>query len=249
MKEYICDDVDLLAYLNGSLDAKERAALDIHLQSCSDCQTDLKQLSEAQDILPLALQQVSPPDLLKSQVLAKAFAARPPLPAKDSLKSSRRRPTIFVQLWRRWLPWSVSTALLLVSLVLTQQVVGTRHEVNQLKQQLADSAKAVALQPTNYLATAQGHAIVIPAHSGVQLIVYVSNVRPTVGSEVYHVWLWNHGTRESAGTMTVDAKGTGVLHVTLNGQRAVFNGIGITLEPDATTKVPTGPKILGAAKL
>lgn len=249
MTDQNCANLDLLAYLRGSLDASEALDVELHLRSCPECQAELVQLREAEGVLPFALKPVSPPDFLRSQVLAEAFSQRPPASnnCDSEVPTQRRRASRFA--FRQWFPWSVSAALLIICVVLAQQVVNTKGQVNTLKHQLADSTTAVALQPTNYLATAQGHAIVIPAHDGVQLIVYISDVKPTEGSEVYHVWLWNKGVRASAGTLTVNQHGTGVLEVSLRGTNATFDGIGITLEPNATTKVPTGPKVLGSAKL
>lgn len=305
MREYTCEDIDLLAYLQERLTGVEREAASRHVATCLTCQRDLAQLQQAQTLLPSALAPVDPPVDLKASVMAEAFRQRPAeqsrgqrpaeelrgqSPAEQSRgqrpaeESFRQRPAVGnsrvstetyvgrnthastdasgsaggvssdglrkrTNLARRILPWSISAALFLVSLVLTQQVVHDRQQVSGLQAQLAHVTTAVDLQPTHILQNASGKAVVIPTASGVQLIVYISHVTPTQGSEVYHVWLLNHGTRHSAGVITTSPRGTGVLQVSLNGQHARFDGIGITLEPNAETTEPTGPKVLEANAL
>ncbi|WDL98037.1 anti-sigma factor [Alicyclobacillus sp. ALC3] len=200
------------------------------------------------------LRQRSPEEVLRQRspvgttyVSSNAYASTDASENADGASSNgRRKRTSFA---RRMLPWSLSAALFLVSLVLTQQVVHDRQQVNGLQAQLAHATTAVALQPTHILQNASGKAVVIKTGSGIQLIVYISHVTPTRGSEVYHVWLLNHGTRHSAGIITTSSGGTGVLQVSLNGQHAQFDAIGITLEPNAETTEPVGPKVLGTNTL
>lgn len=250
VREYTCTELDLLAYLSDALPAEEREAVSRHVETCQVCQGDLEQMKQAEAIVPLALDPVLPPESLRTRVLEEAFRRRPPISKRNdggaNAHSSRKNDARWV---RRILPWFVSAVLLVVSLGLTQQIVHDGKQLKTLKVQLANSTRTVDLQSTHVLHSARGKAVLIPQNNGVQLIVYISNVKPTQSSEVYHVWLLNHGARVSAGVMTTSARGIGVLQVSLAGSRAEFDGIGITLEPNAQTTVPTGPKVLGTNSL
>lgn len=251
MREYTCAEIDLLAYLQKRLTREEFEGASRHVTTCQDCQRDLVQLEQTYTLLPIALAPVDPPKDLKAKVLAQAFEQRPPadtatVKTGNVPAASHRKHSHFAQ---RVLPWALSAALFVVSLGLSQQVVHDREQLRGLQGQLARATMAVDLQPTRVLQSASGKAVVIPTTNGVQLIVYISHVKPTQGREVYHVWLWNHGTRKSAGVITTTTRGSGALQVSLNGARAQFDGIGITLEPSAATNVPTGPKVLGASSL
>ncbi|QSO49656.1 anti-sigma factor [Alicyclobacillus mengziensis] len=283
MKELKCEELDLLAYLSGSLNTQDHEAVHRHLAWCAACRSELELLEEATKVLPAVLEPISPPDTLRTQVLNEAFRVRPPVAAVRNLvqpgskgtdggvTESRNVGSRAVGSRNRWdtasrkldsktrwphkrlfgrlLPWSVSVVLFVVCLALTQNLLTETHRVTALKQELVHTATTVALRPTQYLQGASGRVVIIPAKNGVKLIVSVSNAKPTLGAQVYHVWLLNHGQRKSAGTLTVNRQGVGVLQVALNGAKAKFDAIGITLEPSAMTKVPTGPKVLGANKL
>lgn len=278
MRELKCEELDLLAYLSGSLNTPDHEAVHHHLDWCAACRSERELLEEATKVLPAALKPISPPDTLRAQVLNEAFRVRPPIAAvrnwappdstvtesrnvgsrsvgsrtrweTDSRKLDSQTRWLHNRLFRRLLPWSVSVALFVVCLALTQNLLTETHRVTALQQELVHTATTVALRPTQYLQGASGRVVIIPAKNGVKLIVSVANAKPTLGAEVYHVWLLNHGQRNSAGTLTVNRQGIGVLQVSLNGTKAKFDSIGITLEPNAMTKVPTGPKVLGANKL
>jgi hypothetical protein len=250
VRELKCEEVDLLAYLSGTLNPQDDEAVHRHLSWCDTCRNELALLEEAADALPVALQPVLPPDTLRTKVLNEAFQMRPPISnvrnftgVVGSAHARFRRPL------KHLFPWSVSVVLLMLCIVLAEGWVSEQHRVLVLQQTLTHTATAVSLTPTQYLTGATGRVVIIPSHSGVELIVSVSNAKPTEGQEVYHVWLLNRGQRQSAGTLTVNNQGVGVLQVSLTGPKAKFHSIGITLEPNAMTTVPTGPKVFGADKV
>lgn len=219
-----------------------------HLNGCDDCRQRLADLRLMLEEMPHGLKVIQAPDSLRDRTLHKAFAARPPVLGPDKQvrhekKPPRRRLAIT---WRTILA-GFSVALLATSGVLSVQLVQMRHQVANLQARLAgQSVNSFALEPTAYAEQAVGKAIVEQKGAEVNVYLLVAGTRPTTGNQVYHVWLWNHGSRISAGVFRVGPSGQAIFKGRVTGMAAGLSGIGITLEPNALTKTPQGPKVFGA---
>jgi hypothetical protein len=95
---------------------------------------------------------------------------------------------------------------------------------------------------------AYGVACLIRSEGERQLVVYVFGSPKTDGTHVYHVWLLNNGERRSAGTFTVGSSGIGLLTVPWKENTPSFDTVGVTLEPDSSSRTPQGPKMFGTVK-
>ncbi len=60
---------DLAAYLLGALDDGERAQVEAHLADCDRCCAEARWLQPAVDVLPAAVEQLSPPPALRERIL------------------------------------------------------------------------------------------------------------------------------------------------------------------------------------
>ncbi|PIC63499.1 hypothetical protein CSV79_11510 [Sporosarcina sp. P13] len=89
-----------------------------------------------------------------------------------------------------------------------------------------------------------GQAFLVNKSGKEELVVNVFDFPQTEGQEVYQVWLIDNGQRQSAGVFRPDKAGYGVLTVDTS-KFNIFDTIGITLEPDTTSKQPRGKKIVG----
>ncbi|MCF8568440.1 anti-sigma factor [Alicyclobacillus tolerans] len=236
-----CDSLDLWAYAEQRLSSEEREAVHKHLENCSLCRAQLQDLQDGFEAISHAMTPLQPPPSLRQQVLGAAFESpatnresKPTQPFRFPL----RRSSIAI------------AAMALFSAGLLAQVVRDQHQLSLLQHQLARAVPtAVSLQATKYTPKATGQVVLTRQGNSVHLVLVAANLKPTQGSQVYHIWLWNQNHRSSAGVMTVSSQGTGWFETTLSGPAATFNAIGITLEPTAKTEVPVGPKVLSAAKL
>jgi anti-sigma-K factor RskA len=61
---------DLAAYLLGSLEPDETAALELHLEDCRRCRDELDWLRPAIDVIPASIPQLDPPEALRARLLA-----------------------------------------------------------------------------------------------------------------------------------------------------------------------------------
>ncbi|OXM15431.1 anti-sigma factor [Paenibacillus herberti] len=62
-----CSDIEL--YALGMLDGGERVRMETHVQDCAECRQELGRLQELLGLLPLAAEQVDPPEGMKKRVL------------------------------------------------------------------------------------------------------------------------------------------------------------------------------------
>ncbi|SDT32261.1 Putative zinc-finger [Paenibacillaceae bacterium GAS479] len=62
-----CSDIEL--YALGMLDGGERVRMETHVQDCAECKQELDRLQELLGLLPLAAEQVDPPEGMKKRVL------------------------------------------------------------------------------------------------------------------------------------------------------------------------------------
>jgi hypothetical protein len=223
-----------------------------HLEDCAECRGFLEELMTGMDLLATDMPQVPPPPSLRGKVLQTAYEKRSPVSGADFRRYATHRPQqllrssespVFKRKRSTWMHVALA-ALVIVCAVLSAQVVMSGRTIKQLHAELATTLTTVSLHGQGE-PSATGEALLIRQGRQLHLIVYVANMKPTMGSEVYHIWLWNHGRRSSAGVMTVDATGTGQFEYTLNDHS--LDGIGITLEPNAHTATPVGPKVLGAS--
>jgi anti-sigma-K factor RskA len=73
---------DLAAYLLGSLDSKEVAQFERHLEGCEHCQGELRWLEPALHTLPEAVERQEPPPQLREALMAEVYADARPEPKR-----------------------------------------------------------------------------------------------------------------------------------------------------------------------
>lgn len=111
---------------------------------------------------------------------------------------------------------------------------------------LASGAQVILLRPTPEAAGATGEAILVRQQGGVRFLLQAGGLPRLQGGQAYQLWLIDGSTRVSAGTFVVDRDGMGGLAGWIpDGQP--FQGLGITLEPDAQGVQPRGRRVLGGA--
>lgn len=234
----------------------DRSWMTRHLKECAECQIKLNEVRMILQEFPQGMSSMQPPKLLREKTLAAAFAARSPAEAPTRWAAGKRQGKSFsftglqgrlrsISLWR-WFAAS-TVALLVVSGTLSAIITLDHRQLTELQAQLAHRKVAsYELQPTSLERQAVGRAIVEQNGGELHVYVLISQTRPTEGNQVYHIWLWRNGNRISAGMFQVDGSGQAVFQGSLTGVWDGLNGIGITLEPNAGTTAPVGPKVFGA---
>lgn len=241
---------ELVSYAIGECTEKEKRLINDHLASCPSCRQEVNELREAWALIPFQIpypaENVDVPADLKAEVMEAIFESKEkPVPAY--VLSWKQRIATHLKAW-------MPTPHRFVMAGMAIALVGVLWNNLQLRQQLAtyDSfqpaqvVQSYTLQaPPNAYALAKGTAWMYEQGNKKKLILHLQGLSPTQGSEAYQVWLIHDGKRQNAGVFLVDHQGTGVLTYELQDPGQTFEGIGITLEPDAEGTQPRGKKVLG----
>jgi anti-sigma-K factor RskA len=120
---------------------------------------------------------------------------------------------------------------------LAAQSTSLNQIIEKLPQTNPSGAITVALKGTPAEPNAQGQLIADPASQSAVLVV--TGLPPLEAGKTYQVWLIA-GAPVSAGLLTVDANGQGVLIVTSTESIGSFKSLGISVEPAGGSPQPTG---------
>ena len=225
------------AYAVDAVDDLERARFEAHLRDCTDCRIEVESLREA--AAALAADPIEPPARLRAEVLASIESIRPLPP----LIEHRREAIPASALRRPWLsatgPLLVAAALVLVALVTTVTLqpwasddkgqsptervlaAGDRAEIDK---QFADGSSA-----TIVFSKSEGRAVIV-----------TEDMALAPDRKVYELWFRTpSGVFEPAGLMPDENDAT----VLLDGDASKATAVGITIEPDGGSPIPTTPPI------
>jgi anti-sigma-K factor RskA len=126
--------------------------------------------------------------------------------------------------------------------LLGEALIAQSNSLEQINAKLTQitpaGAVTISLKGTDVQPDAHGQLIADPnSNSGVLVIAGLGQLEP---GKTYQVWLIDGGGPKSAGLLTIDENGQGVLVVTSELTIAEFNALGISIEPDGGSPQPTG---------
>lgn len=194
---------DLLGpYVLGNLTAEEELEVTDHLNGCSRCREEERDLRQAHEYMSdLAGVFESPPAELKSR----AAHGMP-----------RRRP--------RWVALAAVVAVLFI-------FVGLTAAYTTGLTGLFSPATTASLQPTRLAPRASGELWVNNAEPNVRAQLEVSDLPRLQKDEYYELWFGKGKGRVSAGTFTVDEEGRGTVNMSVPSETiGEYERVGVTLE-------------------
>jgi len=202
--------------------------------------------------LPQSVSPVEPAPRTKAALMARVAADER---ARSTVQSqSSRRVNRFESFFRTFSLAAAALAIVWV-VVLNVQVVRLRGEIAKLNSALAAQSNSlnqiiqklpqttpsttitVSLKGTKVEPNAQGQLIADPGSQSAVLVV--TGLPPLEPGKTYQVWLIA-GAPVSAGLLTVDANGQGVLIITSQEAIGSFKSLGISVEPQGGSPQPTG---------
>ena len=231
------------AYALGAVTEGERRVLAAHLPTCEACRAELAELRAAVDALPLALEELEPPPILRYRIQAAVLrdlvdhGRQGPAPPPAALRQRQEAPPAPATPARRSrfvprsaTPWAAAAVVLLaVSLGLLgwnlrlQQDLGRREAV-----------ETFALRPSPAAPGASGRLTYLEDRR--VLILAVRDLPPLAPGRVYEVWLIRDGAPAPAG---VFAASTAEHAVVADPGR--YEALAITVEPGPLgSPSPTG---------
>ncbi len=239
-------------YALDALTDEERELVEQYLIEHPEARQQIEEMKYTASVLPLSVSPVEPPRHAREQLMARVAAderARSGVRPQPSARVNR-----FESFFRTFSLAAAAVAIVWV-IVLNVQVVRLRNEMATLNSALAaqsnslnqiietlpqttpSQAITVSLKGTNAEPQAQGQLIADPASQSAVLVI--SGLPPLEAGKTYQVWLIG-GAPVSAGLLTVDSNGQGVLIVTSEEAIGSFNSLGISVEPEGGSPQPTG---------
>ena len=237
-------------YALDALTDEERELVESYLAEHPEARAQIRELSDAAFSLPYSVPAVDAPRRVKDVLMARVRADE--RASKQSQPSRRvRRLENFFQVFSL----AAALAAILWAVVLNVQLSKLQNQVLSLSDALIAQANSleqinaklpqvtpsgvvtVSLSGTTSRPLARGQLIADPnSHSAVLVIAGLATLEP---GKTYQVWLIE-GAPVSAGLLTVDANGQGVLILTAESAISSFKSIGISIEPEGGSEQPTG---------
>ena len=239
-------------YALDALTDDERELVEAYLANHPEARAQVEEMTRTASVLPQGVSPVQPSPRTKDALMARVAAderVRSSVPSQPS-----RRVNRFESFFRTFSLAGAAIAIIWV-IVLNIQVTQLRNEIASLNSALAaqstslnqiieklpqinpSGAITVALKGTQAGPNAQGQLIADPASQSAVLVV--TGLPPLEAGKTYQVWLIA-GAPVSAGLLSVDANGQGVLIVTSTESIGSFKSLGISVEPAGGSPQPTG---------
>ena len=244
-------------YALDALTDEEREMVESYLAEHPEAREQINDLHAGVSALPYGISPVEPPRQVKEALMARVNAdaeARARTSIQTPQRSSRRTPW-FANLFQAFSLGAAAVAIIW-AVVLSAQVSRLQNEISGLHDTLAKQSHSleqiianlpksppstvitVSIKGTNVEPGIHGQLIADPKEQSAVLIV--SGLPKLEANKTYQVWLGSGGSLVSAGLLSIDENGQGVVIVTSNESIGSFNQLGISVEPEGGSPQPTG---------
>ena len=239
-------------YALDALTDEEKGLVEAYLVEHPQLRAQINEWQSTADAMPYGVTPVEPQRRLKDALMARVAVEQR---ASEQKQAPRPRESRWANLFPAF-SFAVATVAVLWAVMLNIQLSQLRNDVSalgdaliaqsnsieqisaKLPQTPVSAAITVSLKGTDVQPQAQGQLIADPnSQSAVLVIVGLDQLE---AGRTYQVWLIDSGGPQSAGLLTVDANGQGVLIVTSELSIGSFQALGISVEPDGGSPQPTG---------
>ncbi len=244
-------------YALGALTDDERKQVEAYIAADPDARARLEEMMRVSSALSQSIEPVDPPASLKKSLMDRVRAdARPRRPAFNLSQ-------LLASFWPR--PGAgLSPVIALLSLVLliavggwaislNNEVTRLREETSALRRELmaqrkmlaqiaAPGARIIDISGTEHQPNAHGQFIA--RADGSSAVLTVTGLAPLEPGQVYQFWLIRGDTPVSAGLLEVDEDGWAVMQITADVSPGSFNAIGVSVEPEGGSELPTGDIVM-----
>ena len=239
-------------YALDALTDEERELVEAYLAKHPEARAQLEEMSRATSAVPQSISPVKPSPRTKEALMRRVAADER---ARSSMQGQpSRRVNRFESFFRTFSLAAAALAIIWV-VVLNIRVVRLQNEIAALNHTLAVQSNSlnqiiqnlpqnnpsktitVSLKGTNAQPKAQGQLIADPTSDSAVLVV--TGLPPLEPGKTYQVWLIADAP-VSAGLLTTDANGQGVLIITSTESIGSFKSLGISVEPKGGSPQPTG---------
>jgi len=239
-------------YALDALSDEERELVESYLTEHPEVREQIGDLQSAAEALPYSVKPVEPERRMKAALMARVSVdQRTSKQSQTSLPSERR--------WANFFPafsFAIATVAVVWVVILNIQLSELRHEVSSLDDSLiaqsnsleqinaklpqtpVSAAMTISLKGTKVQPQAQGQLIADPKSESAVLVI--TGLGQLEAGKTYQVWLIDASGPKSAGLLSVNANGQGVIIVTSVSEIGSFKSLGISVEPAGGSSKPTG---------
>jgi anti-sigma-K factor RskA len=218
---------ELAAYLLGSLEADEAAALESHLESCERCRDELRWLQPAIDVLPETVAPLAPPPELRERLLADVRADVASEKAAAA-PAAERRPAP-APLAARLRAFFLRPAVALTAIALVAAVAG------------GYALRGGGSGPTTFKSRS-GAIQASLERKGDSGTMELTGLRQLPASDVYEAWV-QRGQRLRPSSL-FEARRNGSASTAIPHQLADADAVLVTVEPYGGSRQPTSRPII-----
>ena len=244
----------------------ERQEVDAYVASNPDAKRRLDELIQTASALPYASEPLEPPTALKRTLMdrvnadaQKRFAAPPPT-QESGWSRFTRFMGFFLTRPAQWLPQGVAVLSLFIALAVGAWGISMQNELARLQaetallqKEVADqrvvlahlsspNAQTFAIAGTDHQPQAHGQFIA-DSQTGSAILV-VSGLRQLEAGNIYEFWLIKGDTPVAAGLFEVNEEGKAILQVSHAVTPGSYDAIGVSIEPDSGSVLPTGDIVM-----
>lgn len=250
-------------YVLDALTEDERELVESYLAEHPEARAQVQELQSGASALPYGISPVEPPRRVKEALMQRVAAdarSRAQTAAPSTALSQPGRRGVRLEDLFRFLSLAAATAAILWAFALNAQVTRLQAElaglsakvneqsqsleqvINHLNQLDPSEVITVSLKGTQVQPRAQGQLIADPTEQSAVLVI--SGLPPLEAGKTYQVWLIDTGGPVSAGLLTVDEKGQGLLLVNSPEAIGSFQSLGVSIEPEGGSLEPTGDIVI-----
>jgi len=248
---------DLLPfYALDALTDEERELVESYLAEHPEAREQINDLHSGASALPYGISPVQPPPQVKEVLMkrVRADAEARVRPSRQIPQPTSRRGSWFENIFQI-LSLGVAAVTIVWAILLNTQVSRLQAEISGIHETLAKQANTleqilvnlpkspsnvitVSLKGTNVEPGAHGQLIANPKEQSAVLII--SGLPKLEANKTYQVWLISGAGPVSAGLLSIDENGQGVVIVTSSESIGSFQSVGISVEPEGGSPQPTG---------
>lgn len=253
-------------YALDALTDEERELVEAYLAEHPEARAQVSDLSAGVSALPYGISPVEPPPQVKESLMRRVNAdakAR----VRSQERASRQSSLSLLRLMKgenilRTFTLGIATLAIVWVIILNTKISQLQSEIsglhdtlaaqsNSLEQIIANLPKSppsnvitVSIKGTDVQPHAHGQLIADPKEQSAVLIV--AGLPKLEANQTYQVWLIAGDKPVSAGLLTVDENGQGVVIVTSDESISSFKSLAISVEPEGGSPQPTGDIVVSS---
>jgi anti-sigma-K factor RskA len=216
---------ELAAYALGSLELSEKLEVERHVAGCDECREYLLWLDPAVDLLPVSVEQRTPPASLKRSLMS---AVDQEIKAERTAEKARKRSEqgLWGTIWR-----PVTVAVLSIALI-GGVTVGWILGGSEPESEFFEAESLAQIGPE------MEAKLEVQGDEGTLHVIKLPGLPP---EQDYQAWVQRDGHMTPSTTFDIREDGDVAIEGSLDGAEGVY----ITREPEGGSEEPTDPVLMG----